>query len=443
MDPTPPSIPPPIPSKPSLMSRYGCLIILAGVILLVVITLAGLYYTLFGTPTPFRMIADAIHKANPSVEITGVTGNLSSGVAVESITWGDHPKSRSEILDLRIKYNGGRDMSMKPRVVISDVGVRKAHIDLADFGPSSGTTTTSASAGTASNPQTSASANGGFPPGLSSFEIEHVDIEDVLITNRNTDFRLAIPKIEWTGFKATAAGVDPGVLTVDSDRLTIHTSAGRTLPLNGQDTTFQKMLTGTVLPLMHPALKQPVTFTADIAVSHGRLRPFHLLTAGDKVEAAVTDEGDTAVQVRGLDLPAFLDARKLFGEQAGDLPGDLKLNLAAGQGFGDGRGRVKVIGGNFRLGVSTFEIQPLEFAEAEQSGAILQAILKTDAGNIVWALPLANFGHEYHPHFISTGLSPEETLARVFAGKPYGELNADEKQAVDERRPIYFPPVEK
>jgi hypothetical protein len=334
-------------------------------------------------------------------------------------------------------------MTMKHRMVIKDVGVSKAHIDLADFGPSSGTTTASASAGTGSTTQTSASPNGGFPPGLGSFEIERVDIEDVLITNRNTDFHLAIPKIEWTGFKATAAGVDPGVLTVESDRLVIHTSLGRTLPLNRQDTTFQRMLTGTVFPLMHPALKQPVTFTADIAVSHGHLRPFHLLTAGDKVEAAVTDEGDTAVQVRGLDLPAFLDARKLFGEQAADLPGDLKLNLAAGQGLaGEGR-RVKVIGGSFQLGVATFEIQPLEFAEAERAGTILQAILKSAAGNIVWALPLADFPHDYHPHFISTGLSPEETLARVFAGKSYGELSADEKQTVDERRPIYFPPVEK
>jgi len=89
--------------------------------------------------------------------------------------------------------------------------------------------------------------------------------------------------------------------------------------------------------------------------------------------------------------------------------------------------------------VATFQIEPLEFGAEEQSGAILQAVLKTDAGNIVWALPLADVGREFHPHFISTGMFTEEILARVFAGRPYGQLSAEEKQAVDARRPAYFP----
>jgi hypothetical protein len=52
-------------------------------------------------------------------------------------------------------------------------------------------------------------------------------------------------------------------------------------------------------------------------------------------------------------------------------------------------------------------------------------------------------GQEFHPHFISPGMSPEDILARVFTGRAYAELSAEEKKTVDARRAAYFPALEK
>jgi hypothetical protein len=165
------------------------------------------------------------------------------------------------------------------------------------------------------------------------------------------------------------------------------------------------------------------------------------VAADGKLEMNGTQDGGGSVHARQLDLAALIDPRKIYGDHAADLPSDLVLSAVATSGFSDGGGTLKIIGGSFRLGASTFQIEPVEFNKAEQSGAIVQAVLKTDAGNIVWALPLANIGQEFHPHFICPGLSPAEILAQVFAGRPYGQLSADEKQAVEARLPAYFPSV--
>ena len=450
------STPPPnLPDQPSVFRRYGCLIILVALATMVVVAVMLGMHALVGTSMPYRMIASVIEKANPNVKIEGIIGDLKTGFGVASISWGDDPANRSEILDLRVKYNGYSDLSKTRRVVIHDAGVRKAHIDLADLpsspngtasqtttyttgsGTTSVTTTTTASGSTSTSTTTTTNV---FPSTLDSFEIEHVDIEDVLITKRLSNFRLSIPKIEWTDFKATPTSFDPGVLTVESDRLMLHTTVGRTVHVEGQDMAFQKMLTGTVQPALHPAIKQPIVFTADLSFlpQGGEVRPFHLVTADDKLEIDGAKDGGGSVHVRQLDLAAFIDPRKIFGDHAADLPSDLILSAVAISGFSDGNGTIKIVGGSFHLGASTFQIEPVEFSKEEQSGAILQAVLKTDAGIIVWALPLANFGQEYHPHFICPGLAPSEILAHVFAGRYYGELNAEEKQAIDAKLPAYF-----
>lgn len=434
------NLPPQLPSQPSTLRRYGCLIVLVAVLTLAVVGALVAYHMVVRTPMPYRMVASIIEKGNPNVKINGLTGSLGSGLGVESITWGDDPEKRSEILDLRVKYSASKISGGQYRVVVTDAGVRKAHIDLADFGPVT-TTSTSTTSGSRSSTRTS---GGSSPSGAGTFEIERVSIEDVLVTNRRSDFRLSIPKIEWTGFKASPVGFDPGVLTVDSDRLMLHTSAGRKLPFAGEDVTFQKMLTGSALPLLHPAIRKPIDFIADVSFSAGGdALPFHLAGAGDQLEIGITKDGNGVLQIRELDLGSFLDPAALFGKDAAELPNHLVLTVARTGGLGSEPGKIKVVGGSFRLGAATFEVEPLVFSEGQQAGVILQAVANTEAGKIVWALPLAEFGKEYHPHFINTGLPPEEVLARVFAGKPYAQLDAQEKRAVEARRAVYFPATEK
>ena len=79
-----------------------------------------------GTAWPYRTIASLIERGNPSVKIAGITGTLHSGLGVDSITWGDDPLKRSEVLGLRIQYSGVAGQGGKYRVVVHDAGVRKA-----------------------------------------------------------------------------------------------------------------------------------------------------------------------------------------------------------------------------------------------------------------------------------------------------------------------------
>ncbi|MDR3401851.1 MAG: hypothetical protein P4L99_05060 [Chthoniobacter sp.] len=423
---------PPLPDQPSFLRRHGCLTFLVAIVALFIIAVLVAWHMFVSTAMPYRFVASMIQKANPNVHIEGITGDLKTGLGVSSITWGDVPGSPSEILDLRLRYNGVGDARDTHRIVINDAGVRRAHIDLADL-PSannvtttqsttvrSGSTTTTVTRSTSGsaaippvNPFAASSNGAAFPQGLESFEVERVSIEDVLITNRNSpEFRLSIPKIEWTGFKATPTSIEPGVLTVESDRLTLHTTPGRTVQADGQEIAFQKLLTGTAQTALHPAIKQPISFTLDFSLlPHGQSSPFRFLGADGRLEMIRTADGGGSMHARDLELANYIDAHKLFGAQAADLPGELVVSAVATPGYDEGRGSMKIVGGSFRLGVLTFQIEQVEFTKLVEYDTTVKAVSKTDAGDIVWTLPLANFAEEYHPRLACAGLSPTEILA--------------------------------
>lgn len=459
MDPSPNSL-----DQQSGCRKHGCLIVLVTLVALVVAGGMLVYHMVFRTAMPYRIFAAMLEKANPNMHIEGIEGDIKTGLSVASITWGDVPGSPSEIVGLRVRYNGYQDAGKTRRLVINEVGVDRAHIDLADLpsgtvttsqstvtvSSSGDTTVTSSSSGAGTNPPNpfAAGNNGGaaFPNGLDSVEVERVSILDVLITNRNVpDFRISIPKIEWTGFKATPNSVEPGVLTIESDRLTVHTNPGRTVDVDGQNISFQKSITGVAQPALHPAIKQPIPFSADASfVPQGaNMRPLHFVAWDGKLEINETKEGGGTLHARQLDLASLIDPRKLFGDQAAELPNDLVLNAVIAPGFDAGNGTMKIVDGSFRLGTAKFEIQPVEFAKAALAHLNLKAVAKTDAGAIMWSLPLANFGTEYQPRLIAAGMPQTEILAQIFAGRPYEQLSAEEKKAIDARVPVYFPAVEK
>jgi len=429
------SNPPPLPSTGSSFPwRFGCIAVLVLFVCLIIAAVLGARHAIMKTALPFKGFAAFIEKANPNVKITGISGDLSTGPSVASITWGDDPKKRSEILDLRVKYNGFSDARAKNQVIIEDVGVRKAHIDIADFGTLTKTTTTSSTSGTSTG--TSSSNTSPLSTTLDRFEIKRVLIEDVLITNRNTDFRLSIPKISWTGFVATPKTIEPGEVIIESDRLTLHSGAGQTLPIADASVTFQKAVTGTAQPLLHSAIRQPLSFALNFTiVPEVKVPAFHFSAADSKLEIATTADGGQALHIRGLDLPSWIDATKIYGAQAADLPTELVIEAVAAPEDGP----LKIVGGMFRLGTALFEIEPAEFTKDQQATAKLQAVWRSPGGEIRWSLPLETAFTEFRPRLTSTAdLPPTEILARVFAGKPYAELSTEERRGIDLRIPIYF-----
>jgi len=411
-------------------------VILVVLVVLAIVALLLIRHVFVGTAVPFRFVASLVQKANPNIKIEGISGDLSTGPSVKSITWGDDPANRSEILDLRVKYNGWANAKATKRIVIEDVGVKKAHIDLADFGPVTRTTTISSSPGNRPYSSSSSSSSPATDLGMDSIEVKQVLVEDVLITNRHSPFRLSIPKVSWTGFKMTKDSVEPGELVVESDRLTLHTVPGRTVPVGKETVTYQKTLNGTVEPLLHPAILQPIDFTLDYSfVPEVKAPAFHFSTADGKVEIDTNADGSRSLHVRNLNPAEFFDARKLYGKEAADFPADLVIEATAAPEDGP----LTVVSGSFRLGVTTFQIEPGEIAATDSGKAALRAVSRTGAGEIHWTLPLKDWPVECRPVFSSEReLDPREILARVFAGKKYEELSVDEKQAVDARIPVYF-----
>lgn len=433
MNSEPPPIKPYQPPGPLSLQRYGCLLIILVIVALIVLGVFALRYAVVQTALPFKAVASLIEAGDANLKIEGVTGSLSTGPSVASITWGADPAHRSEILDLRVKYNGFADIRKNQRVIIEDVGVRKAHIDLTDMAAMVATSRTTSSSGrSAPSEPRSGSA---FPEGLDSFEIRRVLIEDVLITNRRTEFQLSIPKVEWTGFKATRQGVEAGELHVDSDRLTLHTGPGGTHPLAGENVTFEKSLTGTLQPLLHAAIQQPLSFTVDFTfIPEVKSPAFHFRALEGKVEVATTADGGHTLQVRELDLPVLLDAKKLYGPDAADFPSALVMDAVAAP---DG-GPLQIVSGSFRLGVAIFQIEPAEIV-ANQEDAVVQAVARVDAAEIRWILPLKELPIHFRPRLTAhPEIPPTEILARVFTGKAYAALSADEKRSVDARLPAYF-----
>lgn len=442
--------PPPLKQPgPLSFQRYGCLVLLAliatGLVVLGFLT----WHMLTGTAMPFRQVARIIEQSFPGVKITGISGNISTGPSVESITWGNDAEHRSEIAGLRIKYNGYRDVRDKKRLILTDVGVRKAHIDLADFEDfmnevkaSSNRNTSSSSNNRQSKPSSSSSSGSSQSPltefGLDSFEITQLLIEDVLITNRNSDFRLSIPKVTWTGFKATKTDLDGGELSVQSDRLTVATLPSQKLPLEGEATVSKRTLTGTVQPLMHPSIRQALNFNIEYAYVTDKQRLWFQIQAADgKLQAASTDDGGRTLKANHLDPGAFLDAAKLYGKNAADFPSDIVLEATEAPDDAT----VQIASGSFHLGVATFEIQAATIdKDDEDEPPELVATARIGSDEIRWHLPLDNFPEEYHPTLSSNpGLPPQEILARIFTGKQYADLTPEEKQAIDARVPVYFP----
>jgi hypothetical protein len=325
-------------------------------------------------------------------------------------------------------------MRKSRQLIFSDVGVSRAHLDVSDIHWQSTNTTTSP---TVSRPN---QANPALPANLSAFRIDRVSFEDVLITNRHTGFHLEIPKIEWTGFKVTDDAVEPGNITVQSDRLDIRTRPGRTVPIAGKPFPFQKTLEISAKPQLHPALRQPLACLVDFSLPpRGEMMSWHIAAADGAIEASGSG-GSGQISVRDFDAARLLDSAALFGRAAPDLPTDLTFKLTTTSDPAAWR----LAGGQFRLGTAQFEIHPCVSPRQLAIPAVIRAVAHVGPEEISWLLPVpaADEFPPFQPRFSANPEIPlPAVLALVFFGKPYAELSAAERAAIDAKVPAYTPPV--
>src|SRR5262245_24041356 len=96
------------------------LIILGALALIFVTLVISGYYVLMHTSVPFRMVANVITEAgtNQNLRIQGISGSISKGFTVKSITWGETDKDANQIQDVRVLYGSFWDIMSGQKIII-------------------------------------------------------------------------------------------------------------------------------------------------------------------------------------------------------------------------------------------------------------------------------------------------------------------------------------
>ncbi len=392
---------------PQGKKRVGCLgclfNLLLGCVALVLALVGCAYIVVMHTSLPFKVVASSLERAttNVNLQITGVSGSVASGFGVKAMRW-----TGGEIADVRVQYSGFRDWMSKQELILHEVHIGKAHLDITDW-----------KSNTASTNATPASTSSAWP--LKLFQLDRLTFQDVVLTNCLTGFSLAIPALEWTGFKVAQGTLDLGQLKMDSDRLKITTkpalSAG-----------FQKLVEATLLPKLHPAIRRPIDLMAEVGCmgSHiaCRVRAF-----GGQLAYEMQPDHTGLLNCTELDLADYFDA---------PLPQKLTVKVAVAAASGQKTCPIKLQGGSFVLGVSTFVI-PEQGLSATN---VLLAVSRAADAEFRYEL----IASDEPPHIrqrlsAQPALPPKDTVALVFFGKRSAELSAAEQREVTQKLPTFSP----
>jgi hypothetical protein len=422
------------------------LIILGSLAVIFVALMFTGYYVLMHTAVPFRMVANMMTEAgtNVNLRIDGISGSISKGFMVKAITWGEKDKDANQIKDVRVLYSSFGDL-VNGKIVIKQVHVGKAHLDVTgieqvmwptnsmgvDMNEGDDEGTNQVTQAPVINTNVFASRRYGRygrtrrqTPAFAKNRLIQVDefsIEDVFLTNQTTGFGLSVPAVQWKGFKAQGQNVDLGELTIDSDRLKVATKEGEEVEVGGQKVKFQKRLEGTVLPLLHKSVRQPIAFTVD-AMHTGTNLVWRLSSFDGKLEAYQAGDEKGFLHCRDADLKAYFDA---------PVPEHLTADLAMTH---KGTKQIVKLGkGSFNLGQSRFEIQSQEWEKKEMpSTNHLTAISKTDGAVVMYHLFVPNQPWAIEQRLTSEpAMKPKELLSKVYYAKGFDQLSGIEQKLIE------------
>jgi len=420
-------------SVPPARKKGGCAGCLLTGLVIFAILIVGLigttYYMLFHTAFPLRMIEKV--ASTPNFSIKGISGSLSSGYTIQSI----HIKSdNGDVLDaedLKFHYSGISDYAKRHEIILNELSVGKATLIVAVNHTESYSQTSGSSNPPTSQPRP-ASEND-----LKLFRIDRIHFANVYIKDRTTGFEFTMPEFDYSGFKWTPESLDLGNLRIDTDRLNVTTKPGRTATIEGKQVAFQKLVEGTVKPLLHRSIKQPINLAVDIGQGESK-KLFYRLSAFDgRLESYFDEESHGYYKIHDLPLSSYLALPPY------DLPSKLTLNLKIISSEKYHFDREQLPTGQFTLGVTDFTLAPDKMIieeHADQYHYDFKATHRTANGEIVASLLVQSEEPHLVPSFSSTpAMEPAELLAQIFYGKSASELQPNEKAENERRLKAYFP----
>jgi hypothetical protein len=374
---------------------------------------------------------------NEQFKVQGISGTISTGFKIQSIKWGAETNDAGEIGDVRVKYNNFWELLGGRRIVFREVSVGKAHLDVTGleqlFSESNSVAIKRQNRANANPVWANRTSQRSSTPKPDLVQIDRIAIEDVFITNRVTGLGLTIPSLQWTGFKSANGKVELGQLEIDSDRLKVTTKEGRTVDVDGRQLPFQKLLEGTVLPAMHKSIRRPISFTVDVASDHGKLS-YRVMAFDGGLDLYRAPGQDGFLRCKQLDLTSYIDAA---------VPRQLTCSAVWPAEDDSNKSRLKLGAGSFKLGVKTFDIQPVEIErtdDTEGSSQTNRLTALSRSGNEEFTYELLvgdRFWNLQQRLSVRPLQSPQETLAKVFVGKPYAQLDAAQREEIDRKLPAF------
>ena len=270
-----------------------------------------------------------------------------------------------EINDVRFKSTGWRSLSQQKELIISDVNVGKAHLYVSTKDMKVTTShweSTSSSSGS-TGARFECTLDAGEPALLSDeaaatilsaiklLRIDRIHIGDVYLKDVTSGFEFAMPTLDYTGFKIENNKVDLGDLHIESDRLDVRTDPGRTVQLQGQQVTFQKLFTGTIKPRMSKSVIRPINFSLDVDLTEDHEFTYRLIAFDQRLDVYKDKEQAEFYHVKDLPLSSYLAIDPY------DLPLMVTLDGTVPGKNAPDPDKIMPPTGNFMFGMTTFVVK--------------------------------------------------------------------------------------
>jgi hypothetical protein len=402
----------------------GC----AAVFMLIVMMCGGGIYGLFYSSLPLKAIEAALEQ-NGDVEIEGLTGNLTTGFAIDEIRFKSEldPEKWSNLKDIKFKYANNRSWLGSDRLIIEELSVdggtiyaqwdpeqneldldpefedklsdidedfEQAHDDIrSEFGRSFG--------------------------GLREVRIDLVRVANLKIVDPTTGLELTLDDIKFDGFKwLDGKLLSFGTLLVRSNQMVLDTVPSSRYP----DEEFAQRFEGTIYSQMDRRLKADVPFNLDFALVNGKFQ-FESSLFGDAMQLS---KSENSCFVEFVDFSP-VDFVKVEGPEI--LPSNLNFKVDYGANFKHGPVSV-VEGGSYQLGLTRFEKLHVN-KDSELKKSTIMGTAMVNGSEVAAELYL----DDHTPFWITVLSSPNsdsgrELWSQTVFGKSFAELDEMRQAAV-------------
>ncbi len=413
-------------------SGCGCWAIGCGsIILLLMVLCGGGFYTIFYSSAPLKLIEAAIEESG-EVEIEGLSGNFMSGFTIDELRFQAEGDEWSSLTNIKFKYKYKRSWFQANRIIIEDISVDGGTI-YANFDPNRAEFEIDPDFDFEFNEARDEiqSEMGDGLAGIKEVRIDLIRIANLKIINPETQDTVTLDEIKFDGFH-----IEDGVMTsmgnllVKSSQMNIRTTTSD----HFSEHANAKRFTGQVNAEMDRRLIQDMPVEVDLAFDD---RGNMLYLANFFDGAVVADRKDDVTE---FTLTDFSLGEFFKSEKVGVMPSEINVEFSADKGF-----LPTTIGkdGSFSLGQTQFTDLKLD-SKAKAGSATIVGISETKRGTIMARVKMSRRSSWGRIALSSNlGAAPDELWARTVFGKPYLELEPQQRELIDQSVLFNTKPVKK